>query len=326
MVEGTVMGNGNRFPLQGRSPELQALLRSASLVAATEATVLITGESGTGKELLARGVHQTSSRCDSPWVPVNCGALPSELMEAELFGYWKGAFTGADRDTPGFVHQAEGGTLFLDEIAELPLAGQTKLLRFLEEGECQRLGSGAPEKLNVRVLAATHQDLARLVGQGQFRSDLYYRLNVIPLRLPPLRERSGDISLLLEHFIAELAARHCAQVPVFSCQARKRLERYAWPGNVRELRNLVERCVILMPGQTVGSRHLDAWLVDSDTPEHSLGIQLPAEGLNLQEVEVGLMRQALRYSGGNRTRAASLLGITRDTFLYRLRKYQLDDE
>lgn len=321
------MFSSHSFPLLGGdSPALQSVLRSASLVAATDATALITGESGTGKELLARGVHDSSRRHAGPWVPVNCAALPSELVEAELFGYWKGAFTGADRDAPGFVHQARAGTLFLDEIAELSLAGQGKLLRFLEQGECQRLGSGRPEELDVRVLAATHQDLSALAAQGRFRSDLYYRLNVIPLALPPLRERSGDIRLLAEHFVAELAARHGVAAPVFAQSVLKRLARYDWPGNVRELRNLIERCVVLMAGRTIQSADIpDAWLADTGAPETQLGVQLPPEGVSLESVEVNLMQQALKRAGGNRSRAAELLGVTRDTFLYRLRKHQLND-
>lgn len=321
-----MMFNSQSFPLLGgNSPELQGVLRSAALVAATDATALITGESGTGKELLARGVHQSSRRHAGPWVAVNCAALPAELVEAELFGYWKGAFTGADRDAPGFVHQAEGGTLFLDEIAELSLAGQGKLLRFLEQGECQRLGSGRFEKLDVRILAATHQDLSALAAQGRFRSDLYYRLNVIPLALPPLRERAGDIRLLLNHFLDELGAQHGVEAPAFADSALKRLTRYAWPGNVRELKNLVERCVVLMPGRTIGAADIpDAWLADASAPEGQLGVHLPPEGVSLETVEITLIQQALTRSGGNRSRAARLLGMTRDTFLYRLRKYRLN--
>ena len=316
------------FPLLGGdSPELQGVLRSASLVAATDATALITGESGTGKELLARGVHQASRRSAGPWVPVNCAALPAELVEAELFGYWKGAFTGADRDAAGFVHQAGGGTLFLDEIAELSLAGQGKLLRFLEQGECQRLGSGRPEKLDVRILAATHQDLASLAAQGRFRWDLYYRLNVVPLGLPPLRERPGGVRLLAAHFLDELAVQYGVTPPVFAASLLKRLTRYAWPGNVRELRNLVERCVVLMPGRTIEAGDIpDGWLADTASPESRLGVRLPPEGLSLEDVEISLMQQALRRTGGNRSRAAQLIGITRDTFLYRLRKHGLDPE
>lgn len=322
-----MMFGSHSFPfLGGDSPELQAVLRSASLVAVTDATVLISGESGTGKELLARGIHQSSARRHGPWVPVNCAALPSELVEAELFGYWKGAFTGADRDAPGFVHQAGGGTLFLDEIAELSLAGQGKLLRFLEQGECQRLGSGRPEKLDVRILAATHQDLSALAAQGRFRSDLYYRLNVIPLGLPPLRERVGDVRLLLDHFLAELSAQHGVDAPVFAATALKRFTRYSWPGNVRELKNLVERCVVLMPGKTIHAADIpDAWLADTSAAEGHLGMHFPPEGVSLESVEMNLIRQALTRSGGNRSRAAQLLGMTRDTFLYRLRKYRLSD-
>lgn len=321
------MFSSHSFPLLGGdSPQLQTVLRSASLVAVTDATALITGESGTGKELLARGVHQASGRHAGPWVPVNCAALPSELVEAELFGYRKGAFTGADRDAPGFVHQADGGTLFLDEIAELSLVGQGKLLRFLEDGECQRLGAGRPEKLDVRVLAATHQDLSALAAQGRFRWDLYYRLNVVPLTLPPLRERGGDVRILAGHFLDELSAQHAVEAPVFAASLMKRLTRYTWPGNVRELRNLVERCVVLMPGRTLEASDIpDGWLADASSPESGLGMRLPPEGVSLEDLEISFMRQALTRTGGNRSRAAQLLGVSRDTFLYRLKKYRLDE-
>ncbi len=312
--------------LKGDSPQLQSVLRSARLVAATDTTTLLLGETGTGKELLARLLHEHSPRHSGPWVAVNCSALPTELVEAELFGYRRGAFTGAVQDGAGFVHQADGGTLFLDEIAELPLAGQSKLLRFLEQGECQRLGASRPEQLDVRIIAATHQDLAAQVAQGRFRSDLYYRLNIIPLELPPLRERQGDVRLLTTHFVEEVACSHGLVPPRFAPSALERFEQHEWPGNVRELRNLVERCVVLMSGRTIEASDLpEGWLPDTCVAEQELPLHLPTGGVSLENVEVSLIRQALEREGGNRTKAARLLGLTRDTLLYRLKKYALSD-
>jgi len=315
---------GSQSMQVGESPEFQMVSRAAGIVAGTDTTVLVLGESGTGKELLARQLHDNSPRRRGPWVAVNCAALPTELTEAELFGYRKGAFTGAECDSGGYVHQADGGTLFLDEIAEMPLAGQSKLLRFLEQGECQRLGASRPERLNVRVIAATHQDLGTLVAQGRFRSDLFYRLNIVPLELPPLRERTGDVRLLAERFLTELAQSHGVEPPALASSALRRLRRYSWPGNVRELRNLIERCVIFMAGQSVEAADLpDAWFNEVQVPEPELPVSLPPEGVDLAEVEVSLIRQALQRVDGNRTHAARLLGLTRDTLLYRLRKYEL---
>lgn len=310
--------------LIGDAPEFQTVLRAADMVAATGTTALILGESGTGKELLARQLHDRSPRSGGPWITVNCAALPAELTEAELFGYRRGAFTGAERDSGGYVHQAQGGTLFLDEIAEMPLMGQSKLLRFLEQGECQRLGASRPEKLDVRVIAATHQDLSTLVARGAFRSDLYYRLNIIPLELPPLRQRGGDIQVLASRFANELAHQHGVEPPQFAASALKRFRRYDWPGNVRELRNLVERCVIFMAGRAIEARDLPGgWFSDARASDVDLPLELPAEGVSLEQVEVSLIRQALQRVDGNRTHAARLLGLSRDTLLYRLRKYEL---
>lgn len=308
----------------GESPAFQATLRSARLVAGTDVTTLILGESGTGKELLARMIHRESGRADGPWITVNCAALPADLVESELFGYRRGAFTGAQGDHPGRIQQAHGGTLFLDEIAELPLAAQGKLLRFLEYGECQALGCTRVENVDVRVLAATHQDLRTRVEEGRFRADLFYRLHVIPVELPPLRERDGDVLLLLDRFVHELAERHGVEPPVFDAPLRRRLAGHAWPGNVRELRNLVERCVVLLHGRRIGANDLSSgWL---DMPQAGAGEgawQLPPQGVSLEAVEVELISQALRRAEGNRSRAARLLGLTRDTLLYRMKKHAI---
>ncbi|WP_299312419.1 sigma-54 interaction domain-containing protein [uncultured Halomonas sp.] len=310
--------------LIGESPALQSVVRSARLVAATDATVLILGESGTGKELMARLVHRESRRAGAPWVTLNCAAIPVDLVESELFGHRRGAFTGAQADKRGRVQQAHGGTLFLDEVAELPLAAQGKLLRFLENGECQALGADRAERVDVRILAATHQDLRARVEAGTFRADLFYRLHVIPLELPPLRERDGDVPLLVKRFCRELAGRHGVEAPTFTPALLKRLAAYPWPGNVRELRNLVERCVVLLHGQTLTPESLpEGWLAPLATPATGGGWQLPSCGLSLEALEIELIRQALAQTGGNRTRAADLLGLTRDTLLYRMKKHTI---
>ncbi len=309
--------------LYGRSPQLQEVTRAAGLVACTDVTVLITGESGTGKELLARAIHQESPRHNGPFVCVNCGSLSQDLAESTLFGHRKGSFTTALRDHEGHVGAAEGGTLFLDEVGELGAGIQAKLLRFLESGESQALGAAQPRTANVRIIAATNRNLAREVAGGSFREDLFYRLNVIPLEMPPLRARSGDIDLLLEHFTAELAERHCLAVPVYTTATAELVRRYAWPGNVRELRNFCERMVVLFAGRTTAPENLPAELRGQGAARARAGFRLPAGGIRLDELEQDLIRQALERTAGNRTRAARLLGLTRDTLLYRLKKYAI---
>ncbi|RMG28721.1 MAG: AAA family ATPase [Gammaproteobacteria bacterium] len=314
--------------LVGRAPALAATLRAARLVAATDVAVLIQGESGTGKELLAREIHRCSRRRDKPFVAVNCAALPETLAESLLFGHRRGAFTGAEADAEGLVGAARGGTLFLDEIGELPLSVQPKLLRFLESGEYLRLGDGRPARANVRVLAATHRDLQQEVRAGRFREDLYYRLNVVPLSLPPLRERREDIPRLVEHFNRTLAAAWNLEPLRYDEAALEALRAYDWPGNVRELRNLCERLLVLLQGtDAVTPLNLPeeirtpAGIRATDSPDEP--VRLPEGGLRLEEVEISLLRQALERTGGNRSAAARLLGISRDTLLYRLRKYAL---
>ncbi|MES9847318.1 MAG: sigma-54 dependent transcriptional regulator, partial [Candidatus Thiodiazotropha sp.] len=240
----------------GKAPEFQSLLRAMRIVSVTDATVLVFGESGTGKELLAQALHRNSRRRDNPFVTVNCAALPTQLAESELFGHRKGAFTGASNDSIGKVQAANGGTLFLDEIGELPLAVQAKLLRFLETGECQTVGRANNQCVDVRVIAATNRDLSRLIDDGGFRRDLYYRLHVVPLELPPLRQRPGDVNLLLSGLTAELAANYKLRPPVYSKAVMKLLNSYHWPGNVRELRNFSERMLILFSGRKVETENL----------------------------------------------------------------------
>lgn len=317
------MTNVNSEPLIGGSPELGAVLRAARLVAMTDAPVLIQGESGTGKELLAARVHADSPRRAGPLVTVNCAALPETLAESLLYGHRKGAFTGAVADQAGFIQQAGGGTLFLDEVGELPLPVQAKLLRFLESGECCPVGQSACVRADARVIAATNRDLAAQVAAGRFREDLYYRLNVVPLALPPLRERGGDVVALLQHHTAQIAARYALPAPRYTAAALRCLENYAWPGNVRELRNLCERLVILCGGRDITPDNLPSEVRAPSLPLAHNGFQLPPEGVRLDELEVQLIRQALAQTAGNRSRAARLLGLTRDTLLYRLKKYAI---
>lgn len=308
--------------LIGRSPDFCSLLRAAQVVAPTDVTALVLGESGTGKELLATALHRESRRASGPFVAINCAALPEGLAESELFGHRKGAFTGAVKDHCGRIRAAHGGTLFLDEVGELPLTVQAKLLRFLESGEIQGIGETALERVNVRIIAATHHDLYRRVKQGQFRADLFYRLNVVPLIMPPLRERSEDITQLLERLTTRVAQQHGLDVPHFRPRALRALEQYRWPGNIRELRNLAERMVVLFAGGTVDVDNLP---VEIRAPqlEDEMAFTLPESGIRLEELEQQMIRQALYKTHGNRSRAARLLGLTRDTLLYRLKKYAI---
>lgn len=312
-----------RQRLLGQAPEFERVMRAARLVAATDATVLLTGESGTGKELVARSIHDGSRRANRPFVAINCAGIPEGLIESELFGHRKGAFTGAVSDSPGHVQAAEGGSLFLDEVAELPPPTQAKLLRFLESRECQSIGQRAAEQVDVRIIAATNRDLAQAVEQGSFRADLYYRLYVVPLELPALRERAADIPLLLDHFVIQLGADHDLEPPHFSGAALKLLTQYRWPGNVRELRNFCERVVILFAGRRIEAENLplDIRRGSGARPAESGRFVLPESGIRLQDLEVDMIRQALAMAGGNKSRAARLLGLTRDTLLYRMQKY-----
>ncbi len=302
-----------------RSPLMEAVLRSAHLIAQTDASVLITGESGTGKELVAHAMHATSPRRKQAFITVNCATLPETLAESLLFGHRKGAFTGADSQHTGLIHAAENGTLFLDEIGELPLNLQAKLLRFLESGEILPLGETQPKRLNVRVFAATHRDLYAMSQAGEFRQDLFYRLNIIPVELPALRERKEDIDLLGSHFLRQFAAQHKLPAATLAKEARQHLQRHTWNGNVRELRNLCERLSILLAGREIGLTNLPLEL-RSAAPQPSTPFSLPATGINLEDLERDLLNQALQRTQNNKTHAARLLGISRDALNYRLKK------
>jgi len=312
--------------LIGEDGELETVIRAAQMIALTDATVLILGESGTGKELLAREIHHKSRRAVQPFVVINCAALPETLAETELFGHSKGAFTGAEFHRQGRIQSADDGTLFLDEIGELPLSVQGKFLRFLENGECQPVGKNHLEKINTRIIAATNRDLVEEVKAGRFRQDLYYRLNIVPLTLPPLRARKADIKLLIHYFTQYFSQKYQLDKPLYSRSILQYLENYSWGGNVRELRNLCERLVLLCNGQLVEIHHLPTEMQAScSLPPASYVSEfiLPAKGVNLAELEVSLIRQALTKTYGNLSQAARLLGLSRDTLLYRVKKYAI---
>lgn len=308
------------FSLIGNSPIFRQLLNTAQLVAATRATVLICGESGSGKENLARFLHVQSPLASRPFIAINCANLPENLVESELFGHRRGAFSNAIADRDGLVRAAHNGTLFLDEIGELPLTAQAKLLRFLENGEILPLGYDQPIKANVRVIAATNCELEKMVKAGRFRADLFYRLQVVPMEVPPLRERASDIEVLLNHFFTLAAEEHGLQRVCLDTEAIKVLKEYNWPGNIRELKNLCERLTILCGFQNgpLGVQNLP-FNVRSGNPQPSTGPV--AAPLNLGQTERDLIQRALEQTGGNRTRAARLLGISRYTLLYRMKKY-----
>ena len=292
------------------------LLQTALKVASSEATVLVTGESGTGKEVLARLVHQHSPRKDGPMVAVNCTAIPDTLIESELFGHVKGAFTGAIGNRKGRFQAAAQGTLFLDEIGELKMDMQAKLLRAIQEREVEPVGSDRTEKIDVRIIAATNKDLREEVEKGRFREDLYYRLSVIPLHLPPLRERREDIPALGNHFLKKLGAPRGVK---FSDRAMTLMKEYDWPGNIRELQNSVERCLILRKGNIIEPEDIN--LPTARTSEELEIPEIPMDGLSLEDFEKGLILKALEKSKGNRSQAARLLKIPRHVLIYRLEKF-----
>jgi len=336
------------LPLIGRSPAMQEIYRSIARLMGTDLTVMITGESGTGKELVARALHDFGKRRSGPFVAINMAAIPRELIESELFGHEKGAFTGATARSMGRFEQAKGGTLFLDEIGDMPPEAQTRLLRVLQEGEYTAVGGRVPIRANVRIIAATHRELSQLIRQGQFRDDLFYRLNVAPIRLPPLRERSSDIPALVRHFAA-IAAREGLPVKTIDEAAMERLRRYRWPGNVRELENLVRRLAALYSQEVIGIDIIEAELAEVpsiETPveapsgeglssaveRHIIDYfaahkgDLPAAGLYdrvLREIERPLIVATLGATRGNQIKAAHLLGLNRNTLRKKIRELDI---
>jgi transcriptional regulator with GAF, ATPase, and Fis domain len=316
----------------GRSARWKEVLDHAAKVAETETTVLLTGESGTGKEVVARLIHRASPRAAGPFVALNCAALPETLLESELFGHEKGAFTGADRERAGRIEQAAGGVLLLDEVGEMSPAVQAKFLRVLQEREFQRLGGSRVMEADARVIAATNRDLEAAMARGEFREDLYYRLRVFEIRLPPLRERKEDVLPLAEAFLEEVGTAMGRPAAGISREARERLVAYPWPGNARELRNALERAVILAGGGLITADHLPA-PPDRATRSASLNAraaaeagELPEGGVELEALERTLVEKALARALGNRSRAARLLGLTRSQLYTRLRRYGLHVE
>jgi two-component system, NtrC family, response regulator PilR len=314
--------------LVGKSRAMSAVMEMINRVAPMRTTVLITGESGTGKECVARAIHQRSDRADKPCLVVNCGALPEALMESELFGHEKGAFTGATGRHTGIFREAEGGTVMLDEVGELSLPLQVKLLRVLQERKVRPVGSSQELPIDVRVLAATNRDVEVEVAEGRFRQDLYYRLNVIRIELPPLRQRAQDIPALTERFVQRFAREMSKDVRGLTADALRALERYAFPGNVRELENVIERAVALAGSRAIGLGDLPREVSGMASATGPNLVTLPEEGCNLDEVmgeiERRLMLEALERSGGVRKTAAQLLGITFRSLRYRLEKHHLD--
>lgn len=306
--------------LKGDSPNFQSVLRNAKIIASTDVTVLIKGETGTGKEVLASAIQKESSRSNRPFVTINCAALPEGIVESELFGHHAGSFTGAIDNKPGILQTANHGTVFLDEINSLSLPVQAKLLRFLESGECFPVGATKPDMLDVRVITATNADLAEQIDAGKFRQDLYFRLNVVPLEIPALSERPGDIKQLTQYFIDLFAKQHSIAPPTISTATEHNLSGYSWPGNVRELRNLCERLTILLSGRTIEPENLPhEFHIRSETAMFSL----PDIGISLEILEADLIHQALQRTNGNRSQSARLLGISRDTLMYRIQKHGL---
>ncbi|NLE87278.1 MAG: sigma-54-dependent Fis family transcriptional regulator [Myxococcales bacterium] len=309
-----------------KSAKMQGIFRTISKVADYKTTVLITGESGVGKELVARAIHQRSGRAGKPFVPVNCGAIPENLLESELFGHKRGAFTDAVHDRRGLFEEADGGVLFLDEIGELPLGLQVKLLRVLEDEKIRRLGESKDLQVDVRIVAATHRDLAAETKAGRFREDLFYRLNVLPIWVPPLRDRREDIPLLVDHFVVRNNVRLGTDIRGLDGEARRLLYEYSWPGNVRELENTVERAMVLAEGDQITAADLPERVREARDP---VKLQLSSGELSVKKttryIEEVLIRRALQKTKGNRTRAAELLEISHRALLYKIKDYGITD-
>jgi two-component system nitrogen regulation response regulator GlnG len=339
---------GDNIPLVGRSPAMQDIYRVLARLMQTDLTVMIAGESGTGKELVARALHDYGKRRNGPFVPINMAAIPRDLIEAELFGHEKGAFTGAQARSAGRFEQADGGTLFLDEIGDMPMEAQTRLLRVLQQGEYTTVGGRTPIKTDVRIVAATNKDLRILINQGLFREDLFFRINVVPIRLPPLRERSEDIPDLVRHFFA-IVEKEGLPAKRIEAAAVDRMKRYRWPGNVRELENLIRRLAALYPQETITENIIEtelnqpaiATMAGEDSAEETLsgsverhlnayfqsfGEGLPPPGLYhriLREVENPLIAAALASTRGNQIKAAELLGVNRNTLRKKIRELDI---
>ena len=312
---------GNRFGMIGDTPMMRTLFNTIEKVAEVSCNVIITGESGTGKELVARALHDYSPRRDAPFVVIDCGALTETLLESELFGHEKGAFTGATQRKRGLMEQASGGTLFLDEISNISDAMQMKLMRAIEDQRITRVGSTVPIPIDLRILAASNRDLEDMVARGQFRHDFYHRLNVVTIRVPSLSERREDIPALVEHFVHEFSDRYKRRVHGFEPNSVRKLYQADWPGNIRELRNAVERCVILADGPILACPDSDGSTVPGQ--EETGALRFPNEDfISLEELEQGYIAHVLRHAGGKKTKAARILGIDKTTLWRKLRRYE----
>ncbi|MBI4486429.1 MAG: sigma-54-dependent Fis family transcriptional regulator [Acidobacteria bacterium] len=308
------------------SRTMRAVTETAARVAQGDTTVLLEGESGTGKELLAKAIHVHSARAKGPFVTINCGAIPEQLLESELFGHRRGSFTGAVTDKQGKFEAAHRGTIFLDEIGELPQLLQVKILRVLQEREIDKVGETRSIKVDVRVIAATNRDLEKMIADGTFRDDLYYRLAVVSIRVPPLRERADDIPLLVDHFLAKHAEKLGRQRPVVEKTVYSAFNLYSWPGNIRELENVIERALVLDEDGTIGLDDLPDRMRTREHRVANLRMELPDEGISLEDVERELLLAALEKHNWNQTRAAAYLNITRSTLVYRMEKFALHRE
>ncbi|HIJ73487.1 MAG TPA: sigma-54-dependent Fis family transcriptional regulator [Candidatus Hydrogenedentes bacterium] len=317
VTHGASLGN-----IVGQSPAMQRVFELTQKAVSVNSTVLIQGESGTGKELIARHIHFEGPRKDKPFVVVNCAAIPDTLVESELFGHEKGSFTGAETSRKGKFEIAHGGTVFLDEIGDMHTNSQAKLLRVLQDGIVERVGSSQPRKVDVRVIAATNRNLGGLVANGEFREDLFFRLDVLPIRIPPLRERIQDLPILVAHFRAKISARLDRSAPRIGADVLEAMRRYRWPGNVRELENTLEQLFIMCDSDALGAGDLPEKLLEF-TPQ-SGQFTLPLGGIVLEDLEQDLIRQALERSGGRIKEAAELLGLTYKTLQYRLKKHDID--
>jgi len=310
--------------LIGRSVAMREIFQTVTRVAPTRATVLLAGESGVGKDMIARAIHQHSPRKDGPFVKINCTALPENLMESELFGYEKGAFTGATSSKPGKFEQADKGTVFLDEIGDVPANIQVKLLRVLQDRQFERLGSNLTRNVDVRVIAATNVDLRAALEEGRFREDLYYRLNVVPISVPPLRDRREDVPFLVLHFLSKLGKELGSEIKEISPGAMDRLLEHNWPGNVRELENTIERSMVLASGRVLEAADVRIENIRGTVASASATQMLP-DGYTLDQWEQVMIREALQRAGGNKSQAARLLGLTRNALRYRLTQMGLDN-
>jgi two-component system NtrC family response regulator len=307
----------------GHSEALLSVLEMAARAARTNSTILISAETGPGKELLARAIHYNSLRKEKPFVTINCGAIPKDLLESELFGHVKGSFTGAMAHKRGKIELADGGTLFLDEIGEMPLELQVKMLRLIQQGEIEKVGATEPNKVDVRIIAATHRNLQAMIEDQTFREDLYYRLAVIPLELPPLRERAEDVPELVQHFFVKTRERVGRPEVVLPQQVIKHFQNYRWPGNVRELENIIERIVVLAPGDEIQVADLPDYLRREHVSVDTLNLDLPQQGVSLEAIEKELLVRALQKFNWNQTHAARYLDISRKALIYRMEKHRI---